>query len=214
MRPLTALEGLGLDLLEAIYDLTEANIPAIMKELRRTGTIIKQSSQNYLQALRYWTMCQERLQHNYIPQEFNELVMRDSLQRWKNSTLKAPDDLVKEPESFKQNTKWREFSECFSTFLKHTKGQCNFSLSYVIRNNTTADELEGDPEDTFETIDDYEEAIVLLVGPHFNIDNHMVFDSLKSRLLNGPAWTWIQDFDSRRDGRSAWKALQAHTLYT
>ena len=155
-------------------------------------------------------MHQERLQRNYIPQEFNKLVMRDSLQRWKNLTLKAPDDLVKEPESFKQNTKWREFIKCFSTFLKHTKGQCNFSLSYVICNNTTADELEGDPEDTFETIDNYEEAIVPLVGPHFDIDNHMVFDSLKSRLLNGPAWTWIQDFDSRRDGRSAWKALQAH----
>jgi len=68
-------------------------------------------------------MHQERLQRNYIPQEFNKLVMRDSLQRWKNLTLKAPDDLVKEPESFKQNTKWREFIKCFSTFLKHTKGQ-------------------------------------------------------------------------------------------
>jgi hypothetical protein len=46
-----ALEGFGLDSLEAIYDLTEDDIPAITKELRLTGTIIKQSSQNYLQAL-------------------------------------------------------------------------------------------------------------------------------------------------------------------
>jgi hypothetical protein len=62
----------------------------------------------------------------------------------------------------------------------------------------------------FETIDDYEEAIVPLMGPHYDLDNHVVFDSLKSHLLNGPAWTWIQDFDPKRDSRSAWKALQAH----
>jgi hypothetical protein len=54
-----ALEGFGLDSLESIHDLTEDDIPAIKKELRRTGTIIKQSSQNYLQALRYWIMRQE-----------------------------------------------------------------------------------------------------------------------------------------------------------
>jgi hypothetical protein len=52
-----------------------------------------------------------------------------SLQRWKTSTLKTYEDLVKEPEDFKASTKWREFSEAFTTFLKHTKGQCDFSLS-------------------------------------------------------------------------------------
>jgi hypothetical protein len=64
-----ALEGFGLDSLEAIYDLQEDDIPAITKELRRTGKIIKQSSQNFLQALRYWIMCQERLLRNYATQD-------------------------------------------------------------------------------------------------------------------------------------------------
>jgi len=80
---IVALEDFGLDSLEAIFDLTEDDIPAITKELRRTGTVIKQSSQNYLQALRYWIMCQERLLRNYTAQEFSDLVMRTSLQRWK-----------------------------------------------------------------------------------------------------------------------------------
>jgi len=209
-QAITALEGFGLDSLEAIYDLTEDDIPAITKELRRTRTVIKQSSQNFLQALRYWTMRQERLQRNYIPQDFNELVMRTSLQRWKNSILKVPDDLVKEPEPFKPNTKWREFSEAFTTFLQHTKGQCDFSLSYIIRENDAEEDLGEATEEDYNTIDAYEEAIVPLMGPHYDLDNHMVFDSLKSHLLNGPAWTWVQDYDSKRDGRSAWKALQAH----
>ena len=87
-----ALEGVGLDSLDAIHDLTEDDIPAITKELRRTGTITKQSSQNYLQALCYWIMRQERLQRNYLPQEFTEIAMRTSLQRWKNSTIKTYED--------------------------------------------------------------------------------------------------------------------------
>jgi len=29
-------------------------------------------------------------------------------------------------------------------------------------------------------------------------------------LLNGLAWTWIQDYGAKRDGQSVWKALKAH----
>ena len=42
------------------------------------------------------------------------------------------------------------------------------------------------------------------------MDNNAVFDALKSYLLGGPNWTWIQDFEKRRDGRSAWLALKEH----
>jgi len=175
-----ALENFGLDSLKAIFDLTEDDIPAITKELRQTGRVIKQSSQNYLQALRYWIMRQERLLCNYSHQEFTDIVKRLYLQRWKTSMLKTYQDLVKEPEDFKATTKWREFSEAFTTFLKHTKGQYDFSLSYIIRENEEADDIEGDPEDLFETIDEYEEATAPLRGRYYNLDNRTVFDSLKS----------------------------------
>jgi hypothetical protein len=72
---ITALESLGLDHVGAFHDLTENDIPSIVKELRRTGTLIKQSSKNFLQALRYWVMCQERLQRNYYHDEFTDIVM-------------------------------------------------------------------------------------------------------------------------------------------
>jgi len=90
--------------------------------------------------------------------------------------------------------------------MSHTKGQCNFPISYVLREN------EGPPdnENEYETQEELELAMVPLKGAYYDEDNHAVFDSLKSRLLNGPAWTWIQDFDTKRDGRGAWKALYAH----
>jgi hypothetical protein len=42
------------------------------------------------------------------------------------------------------------------------------------------------------------------------LDNTAVFDSLKSYVLGGPHWTWIQDFEHQRDGRSAWLTLKEH----
>ncbi len=72
-----------------------------------------------------------------------------------------------------------------------------------------ADTINVNPED-YDTIDAYKEAIVPLSGPQFDQDNNVVFDSLKSYVLGGPHWTWIQDFERRRDGRGAWKALKEH----
>ena len=97
---ITALENLGLDTVDAFHDITEKDIPSIVKELRRTGILVKHTSQNYLQALRYWVMRQERLQCNYTPQEFNEITMRHSLQRWQassNTVDKLTEDIVKPP---------------------------------------------------------------------------------------------------------------------
>jgi len=203
---IVALEGLGLDSLISFTDLTEDDVPAMLKELRRTGTIIRQSSQNFLSALRYGVMRQTRLRSEVTPDDFDEPTMRNALRRWQISTEKVPENLIKSPEEFKTNTKWRDFCEAFVTFMSHTKGQCDFPLSYVLRD--TEDPPEDDEE--FATQEELEEAMVPLVGAYYDEDNHAVFDSLKSRLLNGPAWTWIQDYDTKRDGRGAWKALQAH----
>jgi hypothetical protein len=48
---ITGLENLGLDDVQAFNDLTEKDIPSIIKELRRGNVLVRQTSQNYLQAL-------------------------------------------------------------------------------------------------------------------------------------------------------------------
>jgi hypothetical protein len=75
-----ALEDLGLDNVESFHDITEKDVPSIIKELQRGGILIKQTSQSYLQALCYWVMRQERLQHNYLPEQFDLITMHYSLQ--------------------------------------------------------------------------------------------------------------------------------------
>jgi hypothetical protein len=91
--------------------------------------------------------------------------------------------------------------------MQRTKGQCDFPLSYILRENETDENI--DPED-YDTQDAYEEAIVPFSGMFFDSDNNAVFDSLKSFLLGGPHWTWIQEYECRRDGRRAWLTLKEH----
>jgi hypothetical protein len=82
-----------------------------------------------------------------------------------------------------------------------------FHLSYTLHENAFGDDIVPDDHDS---IDTYKEAIVPFSGPSSEIDNNLVFDSLKSYVLGGPHWTWIQNFEKKRDGIVAWLALQAH----
>ena len=67
-----AVEGIGLDALSSFSDLTEDDIPTMVKELQRTGTIIRQSSQNFLSALRYWVIWQDCLEAQVTSNDFND----------------------------------------------------------------------------------------------------------------------------------------------
>jgi len=201
------LANLGLDNVQSFSDVTEKDIPSIIKELRRNNIMVHQTSQNYLQALRYWVMRQERLHVNYVAEDFTDLVMRESLQRYQTSTEVISHEIIKAPEKFKDKNKWRDFCDSFVTFMQRMKGQCDFPLSYVLREN---EDHTGINMEDYETIDAYEEAIVPFSGMHYDADNNAVYDSLKSFLLGGPHWTWIQGHERRRDGRSAWLTLKEH----
>ena len=144
---IVAIAGLGLDYLQSFVDLTDDDIPAMIKELCRTGTVIRQSSQNFLSALCYWVMRQERLSLQYTPDDFTDDKMRYRLRRWQLSTEKVPENLIKTPKEFKSNTKWRDFREAFMTLMSHTKGQCDFPLPYLLREH----EVLLDEHQEFET---------------------------------------------------------------
>jgi len=183
---ITSLENLGLDNIQAFSEITEKDIPSIVKEVRRNNTLVCQTSQNNLHALRYWVMRQERLQVNYTPQEFDEVTMRESFQRYQTSLDITSQELIKPPEKFKDKNKWRDFSKAFFTFMQNSKGQCDYPLSYIFREHDDPDDI--DPRD-YATVEAYEEAIVPFSGAHYYVDNCMVFDSLKSYVLGGPHWT-------------------------
>ncbi len=121
--------------------------------------------------------------------------MRSSLQRYQASLDLVSHDIVNAPEKLKDKVKWRDFSEGFITYMQRMKGQCDFSLAYILHNNDYDDYT--DPED-FNTIEAFEEAIEPFSGPFYKWDNSTVFDLLKSYVLGCPHWAWIQGFEGRK----------------
>ena len=87
------------------------------------------------------------------------------------------------------------------TYVAHC---CTYSTSTCLPNDPQPDAIYADEH--LRTI-----GTLHLSRTVFALDNGAVFDSLKSYILAGPAWPWIQKFDKSRNGRAAWKALAEHT---
>jgi hypothetical protein len=126
--------------------------------------------------------------------------MRD--EKEEKDIAKTTADLIKAPEAFKKETKWRPWKESVLTYLNAQPGQAHIPLAYIIR--------ERDhplPDVNYTTM--HEELVqgTVLRGTEFNANNGKVYDFLQSLTLNGPAWPWINSFQRTRNGRGAWKAL-------
>jgi hypothetical protein len=51
-------------------------------------------------------------------------------------------------------------------------------------------------------------AMMALSGPHFELDNRMLYDELKPLVVNGPGWSFIKKFNKKKQGRKAVLALR------
>ena len=111
-------------------------------------------------------------------------------------------DIVKAPEQFKKDTKWKSWRESVVTYLHSKTGQAGVPLAAILRDN----ELPV-PGAIYATTHDELVECSILVGPEFAINNGAVYDLLHSLTLNGPAWSWVQAYQRTRNGRAAWKAL-------
>jgi hypothetical protein len=101
-------------------------------------------------------------------------------------------DMVKQPEHFKRETKWKQWKESLITYLHSKIGHANL---LPLANKV------------FNTVHDQLVECAILHGTEYNINNGLVYDLLQSLTLNGPAWSWINMYQHVRDGRKAWKSL-------
>jgi len=117
----------------------------------------------------------------------------------------VPTDLIKIPETFKKDTKWKQWKDSLTTYLYSKTGQASIPLAYIIRDNDVST-----PGLIYPTVHDQLVSSVILHGAEYNTNNGVVYDLLQSLMLNGPAWSWINAFQRTRDGRGAWKSLLAY----
>jgi hypothetical protein len=114
----------------------------------------------------------------------------------------TPFDVVKQPNPFKKETKWKQWKESMLTYLHCQNGHANLPLTYL---KCEHDALNHNK--VFSTVHDQLVEYAVLTGPEYNINNGLAYDSLQSLTLNGLAWAWINAFRHTRDGRNVWGSI-------
>jgi hypothetical protein len=112
---------------------------------------------------------------------------------------------VKEPTEYKTGTKWKAYKEACIAYFNSIHTKSHIPSAYVI-----CEHEEPDPDEVYLSEHQHLIAVTPLYGMEYREDNGKVFDYLKSWTLNGPAWTWMRNFNSSRNGQATWLALVNH----
>ncbi len=199
----------GITNMNRLRALTEDALDRLIKQMTRdnnggAGLVIPFTSQQYLHAVRFWANRMYILGTSYDAALINEALAEtwNEQRKAEKEAAEAPDGLVKKPETFKKDTKWRPWKESVITYLNSKVGQASIPLSYIVREFDVPI-----PGLLYSTVHEQLVDMAIHTGPEYNTNNGIVYDLLQSLTLNGPAWSWISSHQRSRNGRGAWKAL-------
>jgi hypothetical protein len=181
------------------------NIVKIIRASTVPPMLVSYVAQKRLTVLCYWTNRRQRLGETIDELEFTPEAMEAFSKLMSYEQQEDETTTVKPPTEFTVGSKWKPFKEGAIAFFNSQKGRGQIPLAYIIRNDAIPD-----PNDVYDTEHQRLIAVTPLQGIEFGEDNGKVFDHLKSWTLKGPAWTWMRQYNSTRDGRGAWLALLAH----
>mmetsp|Transcript_24287 Transcript_24287/g.34812 ORF Transcript_24287/g.34812 Transcript_24287/m.34812 type:complete len:264 (-) Transcript_24287:4728-5519(-) len=176
-------------------------IKQIHRDNQGAGLLIPFMSQQYIHALHFWINRQYILGRHYPLETFGVVQAMYWSERMKAETVAAT-DIIKAPEHFKKDTKWKSWMESVTTYLHSKTGQAGVPLAAILRDHDLP--ISGT---MYATAHDELVDASILVGPEFAINNGVIYYLLHSLTLNGPAWSWVQGFQRTRNGRATWKAL-------
>jgi hypothetical protein len=156
----------------------------------------------------------EKLRHGLVISavEFTAQVGITYAEKYRKSSEadgKKDDELVKMPEPFGKDTEWRAFYKLMMNYLGSKTGRNDAPLEYIARvNDEPEDEEERD--DPYLTERERLAKTTPLTGTAFEHDNGTVWSIIKQLTLKSPAYAYITQYDTTRDGRAAIKALVSH----
>jgi hypothetical protein len=187
----------GITTLNHLRMLTEDDLGRLIKQ-------IHQDNQQFIHAVRFWANRMYILGQPFEIQAVTELLAETwaEIMKVEKEAATAPTDLIKVPEQFKKDTKWKVWKESVTTYLHSKKGQASIPLAYIVREHDIAPQGAA-----YATVHDELVNRAIHFGAEYNTNNGIVYDLLQSLTLNGPAWSWISGFQATRNGRGAWKAL-------
>ena len=131
----------GITSTEELRTLDTEDLNRLIKQIHRdnmNGLFIPYKAQQRLHALHYWAHRQYLLGRDYdallITRELaSEWINRMRDEKEEKDIAKTTADLIKAPEAFKKETKWRPWKESVLTYLNAQSGQAHIPVAYIIR---------------------------------------------------------------------------------
>lgn len=163
----------------------------------------------------YYFKCSVKLFHT-IPD--SEEITADLSTRYGslyiNSSSEDEDDIKNiELPPLNEAKDWTSFKDNFMMLLSTTKGSRGIPIDYIV-DTTPRAYLRSNANLGITDILDLEDETIFTTrtvhfGPPFKNDNHLVWNKLKTALLDKPGYNHISAFNTSKNGRQAW-----HTLCT
>jgi hypothetical protein len=195
----------GLTSVEQLIGLTPKDIENIMTIVRKSvpPIVVNYLSQKKLSIMTYWANKLHRLDEEIDAAAFTPA----EIEKYGTMMNSEPDKdtVVKEPQEFKGNVKWKPWKEAVISYFNSVLTKDLIPLSYILReqeNPTQGAQYESDHQRLV--------AIAPLRGNEFKHDNGIVFDFLKTWTINGPAYPWMKQYSVTRNSRASWLALLAY----
>jgi hypothetical protein len=188
------LSSNGITNLNRLRTLTKDALDRLIKQIhcdnQGAGLFIPFASQQHVRAIRFWANQMHIIGSPYNIDDVNEPLaeMWGESMKIEQEASVAPSDLIKAPEPFKKNTKWRTWKESLLTYLNSKQGQSSVPLAYIVRERDIPER-----DAVYKTVHDQLMNKAILYGAEYNRNNGIVFDLLQSLTLNGPAWSWIPE---------------------
>jgi hypothetical protein len=180
----------GINSLQRLRLLNEDGLDRLIKQIHRdnqgAGLFIPFFSQESVHAIHFWV---NRMYILGLPYKLDQ-VTEEYATLWNQARKSEKEatrttsalDLVKQPDPFKKETKWRQWKESMTTYLHSKIGHAGLPLAYIIREQDVPNYNK-----VFSMVHDQLVECAILTGPEYNINNGLVYDLLQSLTLNGPA---------------------------
>lgn len=214
----TAVIDDGVDGWESIQSLTDDDIDAMAKSFAsRTSTggrmIFGTKRIKFLKAIVHWVQDFYRTSDTPTIVGLNETKFKADLRVAESrnkirKTLKdndIPSDAS--PGPLDKESKWKEWEEKFTNYLRLHLGASGIPLSYVIRDNDTPDNSADKSDFINKSI-----ARAPLNGEYYDADKLTVFNFIVSYTTGQPSGDWVKNTIKHSNGRKSMKALRDHFL--
>lgn len=204
----------GYATLEMLAGLDDEQIKEMTRDMSRRlpnnpDVIFKTPAVSNLKAVVWWTQERIRLGFPLDPDQFQVADMvRVIAHRLHEKERVALKEVATKPPILKKMEEWSKWFNLLKTWLSQSYGAAHCSMSYLVRALDNNGLVVFTPELMQADHNEFLVAMMPLTGAHFVRDNNSLFDMLKTLVIDGPGWPFIQAFDSARNGRAAIIALR------